>query len=136
MIIYEKENKLNVSFENSINETPDIQIGKDGDKTQILVDGQESSGSGSGSESVNVTMIRFRLDENTMKNYLDETAENIFNATMNGFVKGYTDGGFDACLLVINATKEGTDGYRFTIINNGKISQSPLTAPDAKPTFG
>ena len=48
MIIYEKENTLNVSFENSVNETPDIQIGKDGDKTQILVDGQPGGGSGNG----------------------------------------------------------------------------------------
>ena len=52
MLIYEKDNKLNINFENSVTENPDLQIGKSGDKTQILVDGQESGG---GSEPLVVT---------------------------------------------------------------------------------
>lgn len=44
MLIYEKDNKLNINFENSVDGEPDLQIGKDGDKTKILVDGQESGG--------------------------------------------------------------------------------------------
>jgi hypothetical protein len=44
MLIYEKNNKLNISFDNEINENPDLQIGKSGDKTEILVDGNSNSG--------------------------------------------------------------------------------------------
>jgi hypothetical protein len=44
MLIYEKNNKLNISFDNDIKENPDLQIGKSGDKTEILVDGNSNSG--------------------------------------------------------------------------------------------
>lgn len=44
MLIYEKNNKLNINFDNEISENPDLQIGKDGDKTEVLIDGKESSG--------------------------------------------------------------------------------------------
>lgn len=44
MLIYEKNNKLNISFDNEIKENPDLQIGKSGDKTEILVDGSSNSG--------------------------------------------------------------------------------------------
>jgi hypothetical protein len=44
MLIYEKNNKLNISFDNEVNENPDLQIGKSGDKTEILVDGNSNSG--------------------------------------------------------------------------------------------
>ena len=55
MLIYEKDNKLNINFENSVTENPDLSIGKSGDKTQILVDGQESGGGSGG--------LLFILDE-------------------------------------------------------------------------
>lgn len=42
MLIYEKDNKLNINFENSMQETPDLQIGKDGDKTEVLIDGSSN----------------------------------------------------------------------------------------------
>lgn len=42
MLIYEKNNKLNINFDNEISENPDIQIGKDGDKTEVLVDGSSN----------------------------------------------------------------------------------------------
>lgn len=48
MLIYEKDNKLNINFENSVNESPDLQIGKSGDKTEVLIDGQPGGGSGGG----------------------------------------------------------------------------------------
>jgi hypothetical protein len=44
MIVYEKNNKLNINFDNEVNENPDLQISKEDGKTQILVDGQESGG--------------------------------------------------------------------------------------------
>lgn len=44
MLLYEKNNKLNISFDNEIKENPDLQIGKSGDKTEILVDGGSNSG--------------------------------------------------------------------------------------------
>ena len=44
MLVYEKNNKLNISFDNEIKENPDLQIGKSGDKTEILVDGSQNSG--------------------------------------------------------------------------------------------
>lgn len=42
MLIYEKNNKLNINFDNEISENPDLQIGKDGDKTEVLVDGSSN----------------------------------------------------------------------------------------------
>lgn len=48
MLIYEKDNKLNINFENNVEEQPDLQIGKSGDKTEVLIDGQPGSGGSSG----------------------------------------------------------------------------------------
>lgn len=44
MLIYEKDNKLNINFENTVDGEPDLQIGKDGDKTEVLIDGQQGGG--------------------------------------------------------------------------------------------
>ena len=44
MLIYEKDNKLNINFENSVDGEPDLQIGKSRDKTEVLIDGQPGSG--------------------------------------------------------------------------------------------
>ena len=54
MLIYEKDNKLNINFENSVDGEPDLQIGKDGDKTEVLIDGQPGGGSG-GAFIINAT---------------------------------------------------------------------------------
>ena len=43
MLIYEKDNKLNINFENSTEKQPDISIGKEDGKTEIMVDGQKDS---------------------------------------------------------------------------------------------
>lgn len=42
MLIYEKNNKLNINFDNEISENPDVQIGKDGDKTEVLINGSSN----------------------------------------------------------------------------------------------
>lgn len=46
MIIYEKDNKLNINFENIVEGEPDLQISKESGKTEVLIDGQPG-GSGS-----------------------------------------------------------------------------------------
>ncbi len=48
MIIYEKDNKLNINFENNVEEQADLQISKSGDKTEVLIDGQPGSGGSGG----------------------------------------------------------------------------------------
>jgi hypothetical protein len=44
MLIYEKNNKLNISFDNKVSENPDLQISKEDGKTQVLIDGQPGGG--------------------------------------------------------------------------------------------
>jgi hypothetical protein len=44
MLIYEKENKLNINFDNEVSEQPDLQISKEDGKTSVTIDGQESGG--------------------------------------------------------------------------------------------
>ena len=48
MLIYEKNNKLNINFDNEISENPDLQIGKEDGKTEVLIDGEPSGGGGGG----------------------------------------------------------------------------------------
>lgn len=40
MIVYEKNNKLNINFENSATKSPNISIGEEDNKTKILLDGK------------------------------------------------------------------------------------------------
>jgi hypothetical protein len=75
MLIYEKDNKLNINFENSVNESPDLQIGKSGDKTEVLIDGQPGGGSGGG------TLV---CHLNGETGTLDKTWAEIKNAALNG----------------------------------------------------
>jgi hypothetical protein len=44
MLIYEKNNKLNINFDNEISENPDLQIGKEDGKTSVTIDGQPGEG--------------------------------------------------------------------------------------------
>lgn len=77
MLIYEKDNKLNINFENSVNESPDLQISKSGDKTEVLIDGQ--SGGGSGGDSIECAIRK------TEDGYsCDMTEEEISSAIQNG----------------------------------------------------
>lgn len=55
MLVYEKDNKLNISFENNL-ETPDIEIGK----SEINVDGNNIVSGGSGGDSLYI--INFVVD--------------------------------------------------------------------------
>lgn len=65
MLIYEKDNKLNINFENSVNESPDLQIGKSGDKTEVLIDGQPGGGGSGGASPVIVTVTQTSEEEGT-----------------------------------------------------------------------
>lgn len=57
MLIYEKENKLNINFDNEVSEQPDLQISKEDGKTSVKIDGQESGGgSGSGVFSIPIVL--------------------------------------------------------------------------------
>lgn len=44
MLIYKKNNKLNINFDNEVSEQPDLQISKEDGKTSVKIDGQESGG--------------------------------------------------------------------------------------------
>lgn len=70
MLIYEKENKLNINFDNEVSEQPDLQISKEDGKTSVKIDGQESGG-GSGGGA-------FIVHDNS--GTLDKTWEEIYNA--------------------------------------------------------
>ena len=74
MLIYEKDNKLNINFDNEVSEQPDLQIGKSGDKTQISVNGQSSGG---GSFVIHVNEI---TTDNGTKYELDKTWQEISDA--------------------------------------------------------
>ena len=80
MLIYEKDNKLNINFENNVEETPDLQISKSGDKTEVLIDGQQGGGgSGGGTLVVNV----LTLDAETMQCTVDKTVQEVVEASSN-----------------------------------------------------
>lgn len=51
MLIYEKDNKLNINFDNEISEDSDLQISKEDGKTQVLIDGQPGGGGSIGSKT-------------------------------------------------------------------------------------
>ena len=75
MIVYEKNNKLNINFENSL-ENPDIEFGK----SEIKVDGNNIVSGGGGSEPYIVDMIDVgdgRYDAN-------KTWQEIHDAYMSG----------------------------------------------------
>lgn len=44
MLIYENNNKLNINFDNEVSENPDLQIGKEDGKTEVLINGQPVGG--------------------------------------------------------------------------------------------
>ena len=92
MLIYEKDNKLNINFENTVDGEPDLQIGKDGDKTEVLIDGQPGGGSGGGELVV-------RENDGT----LDKTMGEIQTAFLRGDrieLQGNSDGGVTHFIMV------------------------------------
>lgn len=92
MLIYEKNNKLNINFDNEVSENPDLQIGKDGDKTEVLIDGQP--GGGSGGSSPFIVTFSGNDDENTSA--CDKTWEQIVEAYTSGkqIITRYTEDGY------------------------------------------
>ena len=81
MIIYEKDNKLNINFENNVEEQADLQISKSGDKTEVLIDGQPG-GSGSGGSAPLVVTFSGTTDEGDAS--CDKTFEEIKAAYIAG----------------------------------------------------
>lgn len=81
MLIYEKENKLNINFDNEVSEQPDLQISKEDGKTEVLIDGQPSGGSGGMVEPVIVTLTR---TSETAGTWSGATWEELTNAFMHG----------------------------------------------------
>ena len=77
MLIYEKDNKLNINFENSVEETPDLQISKESGKTEVKIDGQ--SGGGSGGSFV-IRVKETAVENGGTKYELDKTWQEISDA--------------------------------------------------------
>lgn len=85
MIVYEKNNKLNINFENSL-ENPDIEFGKG----EINVDGNNIVNGGSGGSPLFVVTI---TDEDKIL-VADKTFSEIYNAFISGSnVVAYHEGG-------------------------------------------
>ena len=79
MLIYEKENKLNINFNNEVSEQPDLQISKEDGKTSVTIDGQPSGGGGGGSLIVHWTTVSEGYEFRT-----DKTWKEIHDALENG----------------------------------------------------
>lgn len=78
MIVYEKNNKLNINFDNEVNENPDLQISKENGKTSVTIDGQPGGG---GSEPLVVT---FSGTTDGGDASCDKTWAQILNAVTDG----------------------------------------------------
>ena len=76
MIVYEKDNKLNINFENQL-DNPDIEIGK----SEIKVDGNDIVSGGGGSEPLVVNITT----EDTVET-LDKTWKEIKDAFDSGTI--------------------------------------------------
>ena len=74
MIVYEKENKLNINFENSVSETPDLQISKEDGKTSVTIDGQSGGG------GVNPVIIEVTPTSDTQGTWSGATWEELMTA--------------------------------------------------------
>lgn len=71
MLVYEKNNKLNINFENSVTESPNISIGEEDNKTKILVDGKSLDNSSLTPESLLETV------ENMTEENINQLREDI-----------------------------------------------------------
>ena len=95
MLIYEKNNKLNINFDNEVSENPDLQIGKDGDKTEVLVDGKQSGGSSA------------PLICTDTEGTLDKTFTEIYTAFMAG----------TPVIVQMGSTSKPVEPYKCLVIN-------------------
>ena len=135
MLIYEKNNKLNISFDNEVNENPDLQIGKSGDKTEVLVDGSSNSGlpeyddTMEGAVLTLVQQPRVLIEAQTVK-FKGGTGYFTHGFDTTGFVDGKTEA---SCTM--NGTDcifiwEDEDGGRF--IYDKSSPTSYFIHPDGK----
>ncbi len=111
MVIYEKENKLNINFENSMQGTPDLQISKEDGKTSVTVDGQPGGG-----ES-NIMLVGLSIDSVSGDEVLDKTWKEIHDALMSGtpvYLKYQEGESYSAVWPVLCAyTVNGSYGVEF-----------------------
>ncbi len=80
MLIYEKENKLNINFDNEVSGQPDLQISKEDGKTSVTIDGQPSGG-GSGGGATIINAIGPGSDANF---YIDATWQELYDRMASG----------------------------------------------------
>lgn len=86
MVVYEKNNKLNINFNNSIEEVPNIQLGEnDNNKTDIEIDGKSLNDSLLTTDSLVETTSEMTAEQKAEAKanlgIIDATAENIVDAT-------------------------------------------------------
>lgn len=113
MLIYEKDNKLNINFDNEVNENSDLQISKEDGKTQILIDGQESGGIPAieaGDEGKVITATRNGAGWELP--YYDVTLTPT-NSTQGTFSGNFTD--------LTNAAQEGKFVRAYMMIDNTPV---------------
>lgn len=116
MLIYEKENKLNINFDNEVSEQPDLQISKEDDKTSVKIDGQESGG-GSGGET-----LRASFTQNGVVTICDKTIAEIYSAYSEGKYVYAGLAGFPYYLTGVSETTCTFNNFSRTTIegnNNG-----------------
>ena len=92
MLIYEKDNKLNINFENSVEETPDLQISKESGKTEVKIDGQPGSSGNSSNFVFDLANAKRPEIDGVAYNYVyvhDESKnmvlQNVFVYDLNGY---------------------------------------------------
>lgn len=94
MLVYEKNNKLNINFDNEVSENPDLQINKEDGKTQVLIDGQPGgSGGGGDVEPVVISLTPTSQTGGTWTGASWEGLLTAYNHNVAGFRVGGAQGG-------------------------------------------
>lgn len=123
MLIYEKNNKLNINFDNEVSEQPDLQISKEDGKTSVTIDGQESGGGGG-------ETLRASFTQNGVVTICDKTIAEIYSAYTAG---KYVYAGLAGFLYYLTSVSETTctfTNFSRTIIkgnNNGTSDEWQVT---------
>jgi hypothetical protein len=153
MLIYEKDNKLNINFENNVEETPDLQISKESGKTEVLIDGQ--SGGGSGGSFV-IRVKETAVENGGTKYELDKTWQEISDAIGAGMYCCIVDyrqvgdnnetvphqviisnvsideGSFvilDSCNQLIGFSTDTKDGYPYILLSEKPLDPGDMDTP-------
>lgn len=125
MLIYEKENKLNINFDNEVSEQPDLQISKEDGKTSVTIDGQPSGGGG-GVFAVEFTSGQqyHLIADKTLK----EIYDNAFQGILCKIVRDESGEFMYASSFANFNFTEQFDGYCFIHLNmvSGGIGYSEL----------